>query len=73
VQLTGADTRVESLNQAIAYGRAHGVSSRENRLPPDMFEEALGVILDGWKGSDPAWLLAAESAAREAYRGEGAE
>ena len=59
LQLTGADTRLESLDQAIAHGRALGASARENRLPPDMFDEALRVILEGWKGVDPAWLSAA--------------
>jgi hypothetical protein len=63
------DTRLESLEQAIAYVRALGASARENRLPPDMFEEALKVILDGWKGADAVWLLTTESAARAAYLG----
>jgi hypothetical protein len=67
--LTGTDTRLESLGQAIAHGRALGASAREYRLPPDMFEAALRVILDGWKGADPAWLSEAQSAARAAYGG----
>jgi hypothetical protein len=67
--VTGVGTTLESLDEAVSNGRAHGATSREIRLPADIFEAALKDMLDEWKGSDPAWLSAAESAARAAYLG----
>ena len=67
VLVTGVGTTLESLDEAVSYGRAHGATSREIRLPADIFEAALQTMLDEWKGSDPTWLSAAESATRAAY------
>ncbi len=49
-----------------------GMSAWSSFLPPEVFEEALRVTVEGWRdrGVDPDWIKAAAAAARIAYRGE---
>jgi len=56
--------------QVIAEGRAYGASSREGRVPPDIFAGGLKMIISRWKyaGIDGNSATAGEQAAQAAYR-----
>jgi hypothetical protein len=63
-------TRLESLDQAIAYGLKHGSTARECCIPSEIYEQSLKLLVDGWKGSKAEWVTAGETASRRIYRGE---
>jgi hypothetical protein len=63
-------TSLESLDQAIAYGLKHGCTARDHRRPPEIYEQSLQLLVDGWKGSRAEWIRAGETASRRAYHGQ---
>jgi hypothetical protein len=56
--------------QVIAEGRAYGTLSRDGRVPPDIFESGLKMMINRWRcaGIEGNSATAGVQAAQAAYR-----